>query len=56
MTFLQPKNLRLENPAVNFGSNLVEGYCRSESRCEPKHQTVRSWQGFNALRLEVRII
>jgi hypothetical protein len=54
MTFMQPKNLRLENPATNFGANLLSGYGRNElGHSCPKHQTVRSWQGRNEYRLEV---
>jgi hypothetical protein len=53
MTFLQAKNLRLENPAARFGANLLSGYCGNELGCIPKHQTVRSWQGRTEFRLEV---
>ena len=46
MPLTQSKNLRLENPAVNFGANLVEQYCENRLGYScPQHQTVRSWQG-----------
>ena len=54
MQLSQSKNLRLENPAKNYGANLVGSYCGNRlGRSCLSHQTVRSWQGRNEFRLEV---
>ena len=54
MQLSQTKNLRLENPAKNYGANLVGSYCGNRlGRSCLSHQTVRSWQGRNEFRLEV---